>query len=96
MLQPPTIVSTKDLLYLKDILTWQLLTLKQLHHYGREMKMPALKQLSGQLIEMHRQHAQTILGHLKTDNAKGVQDFQARLQAMPAQPAGAQAMATRS
>lgn len=95
MIQPPKIVSTKDLLYLKDILAWQLLVIKRFAHFSREVKMPALKQLLGQLIEMHKQHYQTLLSHLQTNNAQGIQDFQTRMQQMPLQPAGHQAMAER-
>ncbi|MDR6226237.1 hypothetical protein [Desmospora profundinema] len=57
-------LSTKDLNYLKDELSWELLAFKKCHHYAQESQDPQIKQLIDQVGRMHQQHYQQILTHL--------------------------------
>lgn len=72
---PPKMVSTKDLLYLKDMMAWQLLAIKRYHHFSQEVQNPTLKQMFGQLIDMHKTHYQTLLQYTQTNNEQAIQQF---------------------
>ncbi|WP_170105002.1 hypothetical protein [Desmospora activa] len=59
-------LSTKDLNYLKDELSWELLAFKKCHHYAQECQDQQVKQLIDQMGRMHQQHYQQLLNHLNT------------------------------
>ncbi|MFC4076101.1 hypothetical protein [Salinithrix halophila] len=59
-------LTTKDLNYLKDELSWQLLAFKKCHHYAQECQDTEVKQLIDQVGQMHQRHYQQILNHLNT------------------------------
>ncbi|MBE3593494.1 MAG: ferritin-like domain-containing protein [Candidatus Carbobacillus altaicus] len=72
---PPKMVSTKDLLYLKDMMAWQLLAIKRYHHLSQELQNQTLKQMLGQLIDMHKAHYQTLLDYTQINNEQAIQQF---------------------
>ncbi len=74
MQQPPEIVTTKDLSYIKDGLSWELLAAKKFAMYAQMAQDKGIKDLCGALAKMHQTHYQKLLTHL--DPAK----------AMPTQP----------
>jgi len=80
MVKPPNVISTKDALYLKDILGWELLAVKKCTDCQQHIQDPALKQLFTEIANMHRRHYDTLLGHLQTQNAAQIQSFQAQAQ----------------
>lgn len=45
MVKPPNAITTKDALYLKDILSWELLAVKKCTDFQQHIQDPALKQL---------------------------------------------------
>jgi bacterioferritin (cytochrome b1) len=74
MQQPPEIVTSKDLSYIQDALSWELLAAKKFAMYAQMAQEQGVKDLCDRLAKMHQTHYQKILIHL--DPAK----------AMPSQP----------
>lgn len=66
--EPPEIVTNKDLLYLEDALSWELLASKKAHHFAAESNDSQIKQQLEHLADVHRQHYQTLLNHLQPQN----------------------------
>lgn len=63
MPQPPTMVSSKDLLYLTDMMSWNLNATKKAHFYAQQCTIPEIKTALEQACQMHQKHYQTILRH---------------------------------
>lgn len=68
MQQPPNMVSTKDLLYLTDMMSWNLMALKKAHFFAEQCTIPELKMAAENVCKMHQKHYQTILQHTKQPN----------------------------
>ncbi|WP_017756351.1 ferritin family protein [Calidifontibacillus oryziterrae] len=68
MERPPTIISTKDELYLKDMLSWNLLAMKKAHFYAAQCTDPEVKAELDKAGQMHQRHYQKILSHLQNPN----------------------------
>ncbi|WP_299087524.1 hypothetical protein [uncultured Metabacillus sp.] len=64
MQQPPAVVTTKDQLYLTDMLSWNLLAMKKAHFYASQCQDQEIKAQLDQVGQMHHQHYQKILTHL--------------------------------
>lgn len=64
MPQPPTMVSTKDQLYLSDMLSWNLLAAKKAHFYAGFCQNQELKSSLEQTAQMHQRHYEKLLQHL--------------------------------
>lgn len=62
--EPPEIITNKDLLYLQDALSWELLASKKAFHYASECQNPQIKVKLEQLVQVHQQHYQLLLEHL--------------------------------
>ncbi|WP_258881505.1 ferritin-like domain-containing protein [Paenibacillus sp. sptzw28] len=65
---PPRAITTKDLLYIKDALSWELLAFKKFHFFAQQIKNPQIKQALDKAGQMHQRHYQTLLTHLQVDN----------------------------
>lgn len=65
---PPRAITTKDLLYIKDVLSWQLLAFKKFHFYAQQVTNPEIKQTLENMGKMHQNHFQRLLPHLQVDN----------------------------
>lgn len=63
MYQPPTIVSNKDLLYLQDMMAWNLNAAKKAHFFAQQCTIPEIKSTLEQVCQMHQKHYQKILQH---------------------------------
>ncbi|WP_117148922.1 MULTISPECIES: hypothetical protein [Paraliobacillus] len=63
MQQPPTVVSSKDLLYLTDMMSWNLNATKKAHFFAEQCTIPELKSALEQVCQMHQKHYQKILQH---------------------------------
>jgi hypothetical protein len=61
---PPAVISTKDHLYLEDMLNWNLLAMKKAHFMAEHCQNQTLKQELDQIGRMHEKHYQHILGRL--------------------------------
>lgn len=77
---PPRVITTKDLSYLKDALSWELNAFKKLHHFAGEAKDPQIKQALDSAGRMHQAHYEQLLKHLQVDN-------NAAMSGLPQQPA---------
>lgn len=65
---PPRALTTKDLLYLKDALSWELLAFKKFHFFAQQVNNPEIKQALEKAGKMHQNHFQKLLTHLQVDN----------------------------
>ncbi|MFB1051192.1 hypothetical protein [Paraliobacillus sp. JSM ZJ581] len=63
MQQPPTMVSSKDLLYLIDMMSWNLNATKKAHFFAKQCNIPEVKHALEQACQMHQKHYQKILQH---------------------------------
>lgn len=68
MMQPPDVITSKDLLYLKDQLSWQLNAMKKCAHYAQECQDQRVKQAIEKAGQMHQRHYEKLLPHLQTNN----------------------------
>lgn len=65
---PPRVITTKDLLYLKDAMSWELTAFKKFHFFAGQAKDPQVKQALDKAGQMHQRHYQKLLTHLQVDN----------------------------
>ncbi len=70
MQQPPEIVTTKDLSYIEDALSWELLAAKKFAMYAQMAQEQGIKDICDRLSKMHQSHYQKLLTHL--DPAKAI------------------------
>lgn len=68
MSQAPNVITTKDLLYLTDIMSWNLMALKKAHFYESQCQVPEISQAMQKACEMHERHYQMVLKHLENTN----------------------------
>ncbi|HEY2419906.1 MAG TPA: hypothetical protein VGI04_00730 [Neobacillus sp.] len=64
MQQPPGVISTKDSLYLTDMMSWNLLSAKKAHFFASQCQDPELKAEAEKCGQMHQRHYQKLLNHL--------------------------------
>ncbi len=65
MNQVPTMISCKDLDYIKDMLNWNFIIIKKANHYLEHIQDEEVATLIGKVIDMHRKQFNTILGFLQ-------------------------------
>ncbi|MFG6148130.1 hypothetical protein [Halobacillus sp. B23F22_1] len=70
MEQVPEIVSTKDQLYITDMLSWNLNACKKAHFFAEQCQTPELQQALEDAGQMHQRHYNKILEHLNTSPQK--------------------------
>ncbi|CAH0121618.1 hypothetical protein PAE9249_04150 [Paenibacillus sp. CECT 9249] len=58
-------LSEKELLYLKDFLSWELLAMKKCNDNANRCTDPQMKTLMMQAGQKHQQHYDTLLAHLQ-------------------------------
>ncbi|WNF36477.1 hypothetical protein RJD24_18945 [Bacillaceae bacterium IKA-2] len=68
MPQPPSIVTSKDQLYITDMLSWNLLATKKAHFFAQQCTDSEIKTSLEQAGQMHQRHYQKIIGHLQNQN----------------------------
>jgi len=68
MPEPPRVVTTKDHMYLKDMLSWELLAMKRCHDTTGHCTDPEIRQAIEKAGQMHQRHYEMLLQHLQTDN----------------------------
>lgn len=64
MAQPPKVITSKDALYITDMLSWNLLALKKAHFYVTQCTDPQLVTAINECGQMHQRHYEKILSHL--------------------------------
>lgn len=62
--QPPAILSTKDFLYIEDMLSWNLEIIKKAHAYATMCQDQDVIQAMNRTCQLHIRHYQSILNHL--------------------------------
>lgn len=72
--QPPSCLTTKDLAYLKDAMSWELVTMKKLNHFAQECQHNEIKQTINRAGKMHEKHYKMLLNHVNP--AKALQNQQ--------------------
>ncbi|MFC7322205.1 hypothetical protein [Halobacillus campisalis] len=70
MEQVPNIVSTKDELYITDMLSWNLNACKKAHFFAQQCQTPELQQALEDAGQMHQRHYDKILEHLNTSSQR--------------------------
>lgn len=68
MPQPPTVVTSKDHLYITDMLSWNLLAMKKAHFFAQQCTDSEIKTAIEQAGQMHQRHYQKIIGNLQNQN----------------------------
>ena len=76
MQQPPAVISTKDALYLTDMLTWNLLACKKAHFYAQQCQDQELITHFEQCGQMHQRHYEQLLAHLNQQNQQNFMGMQ--------------------
>ena len=84
-MQPPQVITTKDCLYLKDMLSWELIAMKKCYHTAQECMDPQIKQAIDKAGQMHQHHYQMLLKHLQHDNNAAMADVQQKQMQMQQQ-----------
>lgn len=74
MQQPPQVITTKDHLYLKDQLSWELIAMKKCRHFANECTDPEIRQAIDKAGQMHQRHYELLLKHLQNNNAAEMQN----------------------
>lgn len=77
LMQPPQVITTKDHLYLKDQLSWELIAMKKCHHFAQECQDPEIRQAIDKAGQMHQRHYNMLLRHLQNNNTAEMQKMHA-------------------
>lgn len=64
MQQPPQMISSKDMMYIKDMLSWNLLAAKKSHFLAQQCQDSQVKAELEQCSQMHEQHFNKLLNYL--------------------------------
>lgn len=65
MPQPPNVISTKDHLYLKDMMSWNLGAMKKAYFFSQTCQDPDVKTVLDEAWQMHARHYEQLLTHLE-------------------------------
>jgi hypothetical protein len=76
MTQPPQVMTTKDLSYLSDHLSWQLIAIKKCYHYANECTDQDVKNMLNRAGQMHIRHYQLLLKHCQNQNNQMMANLQ--------------------
>ncbi|GEN54303.1 hypothetical protein GLV98_06105 [Halobacillus litoralis] len=68
MSQVPNIVSTKDQLYLADMLSWNLNACKKAHFFAQNCQTPEIQAALEEAGQMHQRHYDKLLNHLNSQS----------------------------
>ncbi|GEN33383.1 MULTISPECIES: hypothetical protein [Aneurinibacillus] len=81
MTTPPNVMTTKDVHYVKDQLSWLLVAMKKCNHYSQECTDPQVKQLIDRAGQMHQRHYNTLLQHCQNNNASAMSSISGSMSA---------------
>ena len=76
MPQPPNVMSTKDHLYVTDMLSWNLLAMKKAYHFANECADQEIKLVIEKAGQMHQRHYEKLLTHLNAQSMPTTQSQQ--------------------
>ncbi|MCA1031584.1 hypothetical protein LCL95_11165 [Bacillus timonensis] len=80
MHQPPSVISTKDLLYLQDMMSWNLMVLKKAHFYESQCQNQDIANEIRKACEMHQRHYDMILSHVQNQQSQPSQTMGQQMQ----------------
>ncbi|MBY6035044.1 hypothetical protein KUV80_00160 [Fictibacillus nanhaiensis] len=63
---PPQVVTGKDLNYIKDMLSWNLLGMKKAHFMATQCQDPEVKATLEKACQMHENHYKQIIRHISS------------------------------
>jgi hypothetical protein len=63
--EPPKVMSTKDHLYINDMLSWNLLAMKKMSFYASQCQDQDVINLLNQAGQMHQRHYQSLMQQLQ-------------------------------
>jgi len=66
MTQPPTMISSKDLLYLTDMMSWNLTAAKKARFLAEACQIQEIKQAIEETAHMHQNHYQRLLNYTQS------------------------------
>lgn len=64
MPQPPSMISTKDLSYINDMLSWNLIAMKKAHFAAEHCQDQDVRNALEKCGQMHQRHFEKIMSHL--------------------------------
>lgn len=70
MPEPPNVITSKDHLYITDMLSWNLLAIKKAHSFAQLCTDQQVKQAVEQAGKMHYRHYQMLLNHLNQQQSQ--------------------------
>jgi len=73
MSETPAVITSKDLLYLTDMMSWNLLALKKAHFFAGQCHMPEISQALEKACQMHERHYRQILDHMQKHTGQAPQ-----------------------
>lgn len=73
MPNPPSVITTKDHLYITDMLSWNLLAMKKAHFYAQQCQDEEIKQALNRAGAMHKRHYEKILTQLQSHQQQQTQ-----------------------
>ncbi|WP_453994034.1 hypothetical protein [Bacillus nitroreducens] len=73
MSETPDVITSKDLLYLTDMMSWNLLALKKAHFFAGQCQMPEISQALEKACQMHERHYRQILEHMQKHTGQAPQ-----------------------
>ncbi|WP_449537472.1 hypothetical protein [Ferdinandcohnia sp. Marseille-Q9671] len=65
MSETPAVITSKDLLYLTDMMSWNLMALKKAHFYAGQCHIDEISQALEKACQMHERHYRQILDHMQ-------------------------------
>lgn len=74
--EPPPVLTTKDELYLTDMMSWNLVIFKKAAFYAAHCQDPEIKQAIEKVGAMHQQQYSTFLSHLGKAQQNGTTPLQ--------------------
>lgn len=69
MNQPPNVITTKDLAYIQDAMSWELVAMKKCHYFARESQNQKVINQLEKAGRMHQHHYEILLRHLNTNQS---------------------------
>ncbi|MDD2402731.1 MAG: hypothetical protein PHI90_04955 [Clostridia bacterium] len=69
MPEPPQILSTKDVAYIKDALSWELDVIKKCNKFAQETQDSKIKNLIQRSVQVQQKHYNMLLKHLNPMNS---------------------------
>jgi hypothetical protein len=67
MAEPPNVITSKDLAYLKDAMSWELLAFKKCRQYASFATDPEIQHQIDSAGQMHQKHYDQLLHYLESN-----------------------------